>query len=65
MHWMTDILSSNDCMEEKGPGSLPKATLRQSIGIEEIIATERIECEFERLDGFLFVPPGESLDIPR
>src|SRR5437588_739475 len=26
--------------------------------IETIVQTENIECDFERLDGFLFVPPG-------
>ena len=31
--------------------------------IEEIVRTENIECDFERLDGFLFVPPGESKDL--
>ena len=28
--------------------------------VEMIVQTERIECEFERLDGYLFVPPDES-----
>ncbi|HYE64538.1 MAG TPA: FAD-dependent oxidoreductase [Pyrinomonadaceae bacterium] len=28
--------------------------------IEAIVKTEGIECEFERLDGYLFAPPGES-----
>jgi glycine/D-amino acid oxidase-like deaminating enzyme len=31
--------------------------------IEEIIAKEKIACDFERLDGYLFVPPGESTDV--
>lgn len=31
--------------------------------IEEIVAKERIECDFERLDGYLFVPRGESADV--
>lgn len=31
--------------------------------IEEIVQTEDIECEFERLDGYLFVPPKESRKI--
>lgn len=31
--------------------------------IETIIAEEAIDCEFERLDGYLFVPPGESKEI--
>ncbi len=30
--------------------------------IERIAGEEAIECEFERLDGFLFAPPGESSD---
>src|ERR687893_749399 len=28
--------------------------------IEELVAEESIDCDFERLDGYLFVPPGES-----
>lgn len=31
--------------------------------IEAIVADENIECAFERLDGYLFVPPGESTDV--
>ncbi len=31
--------------------------------IEEIVKTENIKCEFERLDGYLFVPPRESQKI--
>jgi glycine/D-amino acid oxidase-like deaminating enzyme/nitrite reductase/ring-hydroxylating ferredoxin subunit len=31
--------------------------------IEAIVAKERIECDFERLDGFLFVPPGHSTNV--
>ncbi len=31
--------------------------------IEAIIAKENISCEFERLNGYLFVPPGEPIDI--
>src|SRR5688572_20200196 len=31
--------------------------------IEEIVGRENIECDFERLDGFLFVPPGEAADV--
>src|SRR5690349_2588114 len=31
--------------------------------IEAIIAREKIDCEFQRLDGYLFVPPGESNDV--
>lgn len=31
--------------------------------IEAIVAQESIECEFERLDGYLFVPPRDSKKI--
>lgn len=31
--------------------------------IEEIVGRENIDCDFERVDGFLFVPPGDSTDI--
>lgn len=32
-------------------------------GIEAIVAKERIDCGFERLDGYLFAPPGESSEL--
>ena len=31
--------------------------------VETIVKDEQIDCEFERLDGYLFVPPGESKKI--
>src|SRR5205085_1309859 len=31
--------------------------------IEAIVTKEHIQCELERLDGYLFVPPGESSDV--
>lgn len=31
--------------------------------IEKIISEEKIECDFERVDGYLFVPPEDSKDI--
>ena len=31
--------------------------------IENIVATEGIDCDFERLNGYLFAPPGESTEI--
>lgn len=31
--------------------------------IEEIVNQEQIVCDFERVDGYLFVPPGESKQI--
>jgi glycine/D-amino acid oxidase-like deaminating enzyme len=31
--------------------------------IEAIVSAENIACEFERLDGYLIVPPGESTHV--
>lgn len=31
--------------------------------IEKIVREEKIDCDFERVDGFLFVPPEDSKDI--
>lgn len=31
--------------------------------IEAVVAEEEIACEFERLDGYLFVPPNHSKDV--
>jgi glycine/D-amino acid oxidase-like deaminating enzyme/nitrite reductase/ring-hydroxylating ferredoxin subunit len=31
--------------------------------IESVVRRESIDCDFERLDGYLFVPSGEPLDI--
>ncbi len=31
--------------------------------IEAVVREERIDCGFTRLDGYLFVPPGQSQDI--
>lgn len=30
--------------------------------IESLVAEENIDCDFERLDGYLFLPPGEPAD---
>ena len=30
--------------------------------IEEIVGREQIDCDFERVEGYLFTPPGESAD---
>ncbi|HZS09163.1 MAG TPA: FAD-dependent oxidoreductase [Blastocatellia bacterium] len=32
--------------------------------VESIVWGEKIACDFERVDGYLFVPPGESADLP-
>ena len=31
--------------------------------IEAIVRDEQIDCDFERLDGYLFLPPGEAGDV--
>ena len=31
--------------------------------IEEIVRDEQLDCDFDRLDGYLFVPPDDSRDI--
>lgn len=31
--------------------------------VEEIVSAEKIDCEFERLNGYLFTPPNESKEI--
>src|SRR5437868_4270999 len=31
--------------------------------IETIVSKEKIDCDFERLDGYLFVPPGDSTEV--
>jgi glycine/D-amino acid oxidase-like deaminating enzyme/nitrite reductase/ring-hydroxylating ferredoxin subunit len=31
--------------------------------VEEIVNREKIDCDFERLDGYLFVPPREAKEI--
>jgi glycine/D-amino acid oxidase-like deaminating enzyme/nitrite reductase/ring-hydroxylating ferredoxin subunit len=31
--------------------------------ISDVVQREQIDCDFERLDGYLFVPPGESADL--
>jgi glycine/D-amino acid oxidase-like deaminating enzyme/nitrite reductase/ring-hydroxylating ferredoxin subunit len=31
--------------------------------IEAIVARENIQCDFERLDGYLFAPPGEATHV--
>jgi glycine/D-amino acid oxidase-like deaminating enzyme/nitrite reductase/ring-hydroxylating ferredoxin subunit len=31
--------------------------------IEKIVQGEKIDCDFERVDGYLFVPPGEDVSV--
>src|SRR4051794_4446030 len=30
--------------------------------IERIVSAERIDCDFQRVDGYLFAPPGDTTD---
>src|SRR5438876_2954120 len=48
---------------EKG-AQLAAQSHRASIDqVERIVRDEKIDCEFERLDGYLFVPPNEAKEI--
>jgi glycine/D-amino acid oxidase-like deaminating enzyme/nitrite reductase/ring-hydroxylating ferredoxin subunit len=49
-----------------GQDGAHRAAESHSAAIEKIawiVSTEGIACDFERVDGYLFVPPGESTDI--
>lgn len=48
---------------EKGARMAAESHTMAIDGIETIVREEGIECEFERLDGYLFVPEGESDDM--
>src|SRR5829696_3508612 len=48
---------------EKGARLAAQSHTAASDRIEAIVAEEGIACDFERLDGYLFVPPGESKDV--
>jgi glycine/D-amino acid oxidase-like deaminating enzyme/nitrite reductase/ring-hydroxylating ferredoxin subunit len=47
---------------EKGARLVAESHTKAIDRAEEIVGRERIACEFERLDGYLFVPPGESTE---
>lgn len=48
---------------EKGARLAAESHLAAINRIEQIVREEHIDCDFERLNGYLFVPPGESTDI--
>jgi glycine/D-amino acid oxidase-like deaminating enzyme/nitrite reductase/ring-hydroxylating ferredoxin subunit len=48
---------------EKGARLVAQSHTTAIDRIEAIIAEEGIDCEFERLDGYLFVPPGDSKEV--
>jgi glycine/D-amino acid oxidase-like deaminating enzyme len=53
-----------ECLHGAGGARLAAqshTTAVETIG--DVVRHEQIDCDFERLDGYLFVPPGESADI--
>ena len=48
---------------EKGARLAAESHTAAIARIETIVKEEGIDCEFARLDGYLFVPPGESKEI--
>jgi glycine/D-amino acid oxidase-like deaminating enzyme/nitrite reductase/ring-hydroxylating ferredoxin subunit len=46
---------------EKGAQLAAESHTAAIARIEAIVAEENIDCDFERLDGYLFVPPGDSM----
>ncbi len=48
---------------EKGARLAAESHTAAIARIETIVKEEGIDCEFERLDGYLFVPPGDSKEI--
>lgn len=48
---------------EKGARLLAGSHTAAIDQIERIVMDERIDCDFERVDGFLFTPPEESAEI--
>jgi glycine/D-amino acid oxidase-like deaminating enzyme/nitrite reductase/ring-hydroxylating ferredoxin subunit len=48
---------------EKGSRLAAESHTAAIARIETIVAEEGIECDFERLDGYLFVPPGDSTKV--
>ncbi|HJQ68906.1 MAG TPA: FAD-dependent oxidoreductase [Blastocatellia bacterium] len=48
---------------EEGARLLAKSHTAAIDLIEEIVEREQIDCDFQRLDGYLFVPPGESKQV--
>lgn len=45
---------------EKGARLVAESHTAAMDQIERIVVEEKIDCEFERVDGYLFAPPGES-----
>jgi glycine/D-amino acid oxidase-like deaminating enzyme len=48
---------------ERGAQLAAESHTRAIALIERIVGEESIACDFARVDGYLFVPPDESLDV--
>jgi glycine/D-amino acid oxidase-like deaminating enzyme len=48
---------------EEGARLAAQSTSASIDQVENIVLAEELDCEFERLDGYLFVPPNESKEI--
>lgn len=48
---------------ESGASTAAKSHEQAINYIEKIVKDENIDCDFERVSGYLFVPPGEPTDI--
>lgn len=64
---LSDVLDDRFVVLEKLLGEEAARLARESHAaaidrIEAIVAEEGIDCDFERLDGFLFAAPGDSAD---
>ena len=62
---MTDTLNSNDYMANAASRLAAESHKAAVDRIEQIVSEEKIDCDFERLDGYLFLPPGGALRIWR
>jgi glycine/D-amino acid oxidase-like deaminating enzyme/nitrite reductase/ring-hydroxylating ferredoxin subunit len=57
MLWTTAISRLSVCTAQKARASPPIHR------IEAIVKKEKIDCDFERLDGYLFLPPGSKKEL--
>jgi glycine/D-amino acid oxidase-like deaminating enzyme/nitrite reductase/ring-hydroxylating ferredoxin subunit len=65
---LTNVMDDRFVVLERDHGKEGSRMAAESHGaaidrIESIVRTEQIDCEFVRVDGYLFVPPDESTDI--
>jgi glycine/D-amino acid oxidase-like deaminating enzyme/nitrite reductase/ring-hydroxylating ferredoxin subunit len=65
---LTNVMDDRFSVLQSAHGEDGLSTAVESHGaaidrIEQIVLEEEIACDFRRVNGYLFVPPGESLDI--